>query len=217
MNRIINEKATLNLAVPATVARETGIAAVSRFGRAVTSTVRKHFKRAAIERELSRLDSRMLQDLGLTRGEIGYIAKTAVRDMNNVNLFAEFSRLLVNLFVRPVVSWTNRRKVYDTLMTMDDRMLADIGIGRYEIAEYVRNLGVSQGTLPESFAGMEQDVTAPLRTWNRARVTAKQLHELTDRQLLDIGVVRGEIGDLAHEVARKAATAANLNIEPKAA
>jgi uncharacterized protein YjiS (DUF1127 family) len=217
MNRIINEKATLNLAAPATVARETGIAALGRFGRAVASTVRKHFKRAAIERELSRLDSRMLEDLGLTRGEIGYVAKSAVQDLQTSSLFAEFSRLLVNLVVRPVLSWNNRRKVYDTLMSMDDRMLADIGLSRYEIADYVRTLGAGHEALPEGFAGMEQDVTAPFRTWNRARLTARQLHELTDRQLLDIGVVRGEIGELAQEVARKASSAANLNVEPKAA
>jgi uncharacterized protein YjiS (DUF1127 family) len=207
----------LNQAAPATVARETGIAAFSRFGRAVANAVRKHFKRAAIERELSRLDNRMLEDLGLTRGEIGYVAKTAVEDLQTGTLFAEFSRLLVNLFVRPVLSWNNRRKVYDTLMAMDDRMLADIGLSRYEIADYVRNLGDSHETLPEGFVGMEQDVIAPFRTWNRARLTARQLNDLTDRQLLDIGVVRGEIGDLAQEVARKATAAANLNVEPKAA
>jgi uncharacterized protein YjiS (DUF1127 family) len=59
---------------------------------------------------------------------------------------------------------------------------------------------------------MEQDVTAPIRAWNRARLTARQLNELTDRQLMDIGVVRGDIGDLAQEVARKAV--ANFNAQP---
>jgi uncharacterized protein YjiS (DUF1127 family) len=217
MNRIINEKATSSQAVPATVARETGIAAIGRFGRAVSNTARKHFKRAAIERELSRLDSRMLEDLGLARSEIGHVAEMAVKDIHNGDLFAEFSRLLVNLFVRPVAAWSHRRKIYDTLMVMDDRMLSDIGLNRYEVAEYVRNLGHGHEVLPESFAAMEQDVTAPIRAWNRARLTAKQLHDLSDRQLSDIGVVRGDIGELAQEVARKAVSAANLNIEPKAA
>jgi uncharacterized protein YjiS (DUF1127 family) len=213
----MNQKATLNLAVPATVARETGLAAIARFSRVANATARKHFKRAAIERELSRLDSRMLEDLGLTRSEIGHVALTAVQDGQEGSLFAEFSRLLVNLFIRPVAAWSNRRKVYDTLMLMDDRMLSDIGLNRYEVSDYVRNLGRNQAVLPESFVAMEQDVTAPIRTWNRARLTARQLHELTDRQLNDIGVVRGDIGELAQEVARKAVTAANLNVQPKAA
>ena len=49
-------------------------------------------------------------------------------------------------------------------------------------------------------------------------LTARQLNELSDRQLLDIGVVRGDIAELAQEVARKAV--ANFNVQsetPKAA
>jgi uncharacterized protein YjiS (DUF1127 family) len=102
---------------------------------------------------------------------------------------------------------------------MDDRMLADIGMTRYDAAEYVRRLGREvQEPLPEVLAAMEKDITAPIRAWNRARLTARQLDELTDRQLVDIGVVRGDIDELAQEVARKAV--ANFNVQsetPKAA
>ena len=116
--------------------------------------------------------------------------------------------------MRPTVEWSRRREIYDQLMSMDDRMLADIGMTRYDAAEYVRRLGREvQEPLPETLAAMEQDVTAPIRTWNRARLTARQLNELTDRQLMDIGVVRGDIGGLAQEVARKAV--ANFNAEPE--
>src|SRR5688572_11252559 len=72
MDRMIYETAAAN------VARETGFAALSRFGTVLVSSVRSHFKRAAIERELSRLDNRMLADLGLGRSEIGFIAEQAV-------------------------------------------------------------------------------------------------------------------------------------------
>jgi len=217
MNRILNEKATLGQEVPATVAREIGIAALGRFGRVLVNSARKHFKRAAIERELSRLDTRMLEDLGLRWGDISHVAETAVAVPGEGNLFAEFSRMLVNLLVRPVVLWNRRREVYDTLMAMDDRMLSDIGLARYDIADYVRRLGREiLEPLPEPFAAMEQDVTAPIRMWNRARLTAKQLSSLTDRQLMDIGVVRGDIAELAHDVARKALVAANLNSQSHA-
>ena len=208
MYRTINEK------VARGVARETGLAAMNRFGAALVNSVRSHFKRAAIERELSGLDNRMLEDLGLTRSEIHAVAQNAVALPGQGTLFQEFSRLIVNLIVRPVVLWNRRRKVYDVLTAMDDRMLADIGIARYEIAAYVARLGREvQEPLPESLAAMEQDITAPIRAWNRARATERQLSELSDRQLLDIGVVRGEIAELAQEVARKAV--ANFNVEPK--
>jgi len=204
MYRMINQKAAVS------VARETGFAALNRFGTVLVNSVRSHLKRAAIERELTRLDNRMLEDLGLTRNEIGFVAEQAVAVPGEGSLFQEFSRLVVNLVVRPVVEWNRRREIYDTLMSMDDRMLADIGMTRYDAAEYVRRLGRDvQEPLPETLAAMEQDITAPLRAWNRARLTERQLNELSDRQLLDIGVVRGDIADLAQEVARKAV--ANYN------
>ena len=210
MNRMINQKAAVS------VARETGAAALNRFGNVLVNSVRRHFKRNAIERELSRLDERMLSDLGLSRSEIGYVAEQAVTVPGEGSLFQEFSRLVFNAIVRPVVEWNRRRAIFDQLMAMDDRMLADIGMTRYEAAEYVRRLGREvQEPLPETLAAMEQDITAPIRAWNRARLTERQLNELSDRQLLDIGVVRGDIAELAQEVARKAV--ANYNESPKAA
>ena len=210
MNRMINE----NEKVALSVARETGFAALNRFGAVLVNSTRRHFKRAAIERELSRLDNRMLADLGLNRSEIGSVAEQAVAVPGEGTLFQEFSRLVFNLFVRPAVEWSRRREIYDQLMSMDDRMLADIGMTRFDAAEYVRRLGREvQEPLPEYLAAMEQDVTAPIRAWNRARLTARQLDQLSDRQLVDIGVVRGDITELAQEVARKAV--ANFNAQPE--
>ncbi len=210
MNRMINE----NEKVAVAVARETGFAALNRFGAVLVNSVRSHFKRTAIERELARLDNRMLGDLGLTRSEIGFVAQQAVAVPGEGTLFQEFSRLVFNLLVRPAVEWSRRREIYDQLMAMDDRMLADIGMTRYDAAEYVRRLGREvQEPLPEVLAAMEQDVTAPIRAWNRARLTARQLDQLSDRQLVDIGVVRGDITELAQEVARKAV--ANFNVQPE--
>lgn len=215
MYRMSNENVRTVQAMPAGTAQEAGLAAMARFADVLVNSVRKHFKRAAIERELSQLDNRMLEDLGLSREEIGSVAAMAVSVPGEGTLFAEFSRLIVNLFVRPVVAWNRRRAVESTLMSMDDRMLSDIGLTRHEAAEYVRNLGrEAADPLPETLAAMEQDVTAPIRMWNRARETARQLNALTDRQLLDIGIVRGDIADLAQKVARKAV--ANLNLESEA-
>ena len=217
MNRMTNENVLLSQNVSAEVV-ETGLAALARFGAALRGSVRKYLKQAAIERELARLDTRMLDDLGLARGEIRAVARRAVALPGEGTLFAEFSRMLTNTVVRPVVNWARRRAVYSELMAMDDRMLSDIGIARYEIAEYVGRLGRElEQPLPVALTGMEHDVTAPLRAWNRARVTARQLSELSDRQLVDIGVVRGDIDELAQEVARKAANSNAEPIQPKVA
>ncbi len=221
MNRMtLNQKVAFGRALTpatATITRETGIAAAARFGRVLVNSVRGYLKRTAIETELARLDSRMLSDIGLTRGEIASVARAAVEQPAEGSLFAEFSRMLVNLVIRPVVDWNRRRHVYDTLMSMDERMLSDIGLARYEVADYVRTLGQKAAQpLPETLAAMEQDVTAPIRAWSRARLTAKQLSRLTDRQLLDIGVVRGDIEELAQDVARKATLVANFNQSPSA-
>ncbi len=208
MDRMNNKSAAVH------AARETSGAALSRFGTVMANAVRSHFKRAAIERELARLDNRMLADLGLARSEINNVAQQAVAVPGEGTLFQEFSRLVFNLVVRPVAEWSRRREIYDQLMSMDDRMLADIGMTRYDAAEYVRRLGREvQEPLPEVLAAMEQDVTAPIRAWNRARMTARQLDQLSDRQLVDIGVVRGDIDELAQEVARKAV--ANFNLRPE--
>ncbi len=208
MNRMMNNTVAQN------VTRETGFAALNRFGAVLVNSARRHFKRAAIERELARLDNRMLADLGLVRNDISFVAEQAVSVPGEGTLFQEFSRLVFNVLVRPVVEWNRRREIYDQLMSMDDRMLADIGMTRYDAAEYVRRLGREvQEPLPEVLAAMEQDVTAPIRAWNRARMTARQLDQLTDRQLVDIGVVRGDIDELAQEVARKAV--ANRNCRPE--
>jgi uncharacterized protein YjiS (DUF1127 family) len=215
---MINENAILSPTASAEMVYETGLAAIARFSAALRSSVTKALKQAAIERELARLDTRMLDDLGLARGEIRAVARQAVSLPGEGTLFAEFSRLLTNTVVRPLVNWARRREVYNELMAMDDRMLSDIGIARYEIAEYVGRLGRElEQPLPESLTGMEQDVTAPLRAWNRARLTARQLSELSDRQLVDIGVVRGDIDELAQEVARKAANSNAESIQPKVA
>ncbi len=208
MNRMINNTVAQN------VTRETGFAALNRFGAVLVNSARRHFKRAAIERELARLDNRMLADLGLVRNDIGFVAEQAVTVPGEGTLFQEFSRLVFNALVRPVVEWNRRREIYDQLMSMDDRMLADIGMTRYDAAEYVRRLGREvQEPLPEVLAAMEQDVTAPIRAW-KPRPHDRPSARSADRPSAGgYRVVRGDIDELAQEVARKAV--ANLNFRPE--
>jgi hypothetical protein len=65
---------------------------------------------------------------------------------------------------------------------------------------------------------MEEDVTAPLKAWSAARATVKELSRLTDRQLMDIGVIRGDIDELAGDLAERGLVANSNHVStPKAA
>lgn len=46
--------------------------------------------------------------------------------------------------------------------------------------------------------GFVSNLVARIIAWNDARVTRKALNSLTDRELEDIGLVRGDIDDVAN-------------------
>jgi uncharacterized protein YjiS (DUF1127 family) len=230
MNRIvINQNVTSHgMQTPAVTreigAKEIGWAAFARFGRALTDTARRIYARTQLENELYGLDDRSLNDIGVSRGSIPALAREALPASED-GLFAEFSRMIVNGVLRPAIDWNRRRKARATLSALDDRLLADIGLARYEIDAHVAHLsGAINGPLPAAVAAMEEDITSPLRAWSAARATVKELSRLTDRQLMDIGVIRGDISDLAGDLAERGLIgttgAANTNMQssaPKAA
>lgn len=221
MNRIvINQNVTLNAAVsPAVTHRETGLAAFARFGRALANTARRIYARTQLENELYALDDRSLNDIGVGRGSIPALAREALPAGEDGDLFAEFSRMVVNGLLRPLIDWNRRRKARATLQALDDRLLADIGLARYEIDAHVARLsGAISGPLPAAVQAMEEDVTAPLKAWSAARATVKELSRLTDRQLMDIGVIRGDIDELAGNLAERGLVANSNHVSaPKAA
>jgi len=56
------------------------------------------------------------------------------------------------------------------------------------------------GTAPVAghVKGFVSSLIAQVIAWNDARVTRKALNSLTDRELEDIGLVRGDIDDVAN-------------------
>lgn len=200
------------------VSNEIGLAAFARFGKALTSAAKRVYARNQLENELYGLDDRSLADIGISRGMIPAVATDAL-PASEGGLFGEFSRLVVNGVLRPALDWNQRRKARATLMSLDDRLLADIGLDRYGIDAHVAKLGGAiNGPLPVAIAAMQGDVTAPLKAWSAARATVKELSRLTDRQLMDIGVIRGDIAELAGDLAETGLAAANSNLRtPKAA
>jgi len=207
-----NEKVAGSVAnAPTLTTRVTGTSAIGDFARTVVNSARRALTRAAVAHELSLLDNRMLADIGVNRAEIGRVADKAIAVAGEPTVFQAFSRMVFALVVQPVLRHLHRRQVYNMLMSLDDRMLADIGLNRYDVADYVRTLEHNTDTAPSLLAATEQDIVAPLRAWNRARLTARQLAKLDDRMLVDIGVVRGDIDWLAGEIARRTVAVANGN------
>jgi uncharacterized protein YjiS (DUF1127 family) len=201
----VNEKVVLGRAnMPEAATRKTGFGALTVFAKQVTTSVRHVLERNAIARELSALTDRELADIGLYRGDIPAVATQSVTVPTGPNLFAAFGGMLRDLVVAPAVLWNKRRTAYAALNALDNRMLADIGVARAEIADVVKGMHKAV-----SYPAVSLDLVAPIAAWNRARQTANQLYKLEDRMLLDIGVVRGDIEWLASEVAHKAA--ANRN------
>ncbi|HEV8390001.1 MAG TPA: DUF1127 domain-containing protein [Dongiaceae bacterium] len=206
-----NEKVVLGRAdMPEATARKTGFGALAVFSSRVINSVRHTLERTAILRQLAALNDRELADIGLSRADIPAVAERSVTVPAQPGLIAAFGELLHDLLVAPVALWNKRRVAFSALNALDNRMLADIGVARAEIADVVNGLHKSV-----SYPAISLDVVAPIAAWNRARQTANQLYKLEDRMLLDIGVVRGDIEWVASEVAHKAA--ANRNQPTRAA
>ena len=208
-----NEKVALSRAdMPEATARNIGFGAFALFAKRAVNALRHTLERTAIARELAALNDRELNDIGLTRADIPAVAEQSVTVPGSPGLIAAFGEMLHDLLVAPVALWNKRRVAFSALNGLDNRMLADIGVSRAEIADVVKGMHKSV-----SYPAVSLDLVAPIAAWNRARQTANQLYKLEDRMLLDIGVVRGDIEWVASEVAHKAAGAANRNQPTRAA
>ncbi|HEX2580510.1 MAG TPA: DUF1127 domain-containing protein [Dongiaceae bacterium] len=136
-----------------------------------TDMLRREFARMRIERQLSSLSDRMLVDIGLNRDQILGAARQAVgMDTNTPPLGNKFRALMADLF-RPLVGWVRRRRLYSELAALDDRLLADIGLSRYELQEIVKNMDSvaarTLGTYPQAMRGYDM---MSLAVWGRARI-----------------------------------------------
>jgi uncharacterized protein YjiS (DUF1127 family) len=206
-----NETATPTATMaPATVGHRPRNAAREETLREILS---RPFRRAKVAAELQQLDERMLSDIGIRRAEI---ERVAVESAGGTEESVVVS--LVKLAARKVATWYQRREAYRSLMGLDDRMLADIGLSRDEIPAVVK--AMVGGPASASFDGcFEADLVLPLKQWNLWRVAHKQLNRLDDRMLDDIGLVRGDIDWVADELATRAVsqTANSNSAAPKAA
>jgi uncharacterized protein YjiS (DUF1127 family) len=171
------------------------------------SLLQRWLQRAAVVRELSDLDNRMLDDIGVSRWQIDEIADAVVGG-GRPSLFAA----VVTTVAAPLVRWYRRNQALRQLSQLDDRMLSDIGINRGDIPNVVQSW---DGDVLGEAASSEEDeslLVRGFRRWSRSRATAKALHALDNHTLNDIGLVRGDIDWIAEELATRATlTAANRN------
>jgi uncharacterized protein YjiS (DUF1127 family) len=199
------EKAMLDLARtqdPAAKTRKT--ISLADLGAALVESLRRPWRRSQLAFELGRLDERMLADIGMKRFEIETVACNASRAATPT---------LGELTSRSLATAWKRRQLRRELTALDDRMLTDIGISRADIPAVVAMVGAQ----PAGEEGQEFDPIASLRVWNRSRETARTLASMDDRQLQDMGFVRGDIDWVAEELAIRSLVPANRDSAPRAA
>lgn len=81
--------------------------------------------------------------------------------------------------VGPVVRWYRRGRTYQELMNLDNRMLADIGISRFEIPEIVRQSHRRRGDETRTETG----ATLHRLAVERQPAPAKAVEERTEQSL----------------------------------
>jgi uncharacterized protein YjiS (DUF1127 family) len=221
MTRILEkEKVAYGLAMtPATTA---SVAAEGRLGAAAAAFAvarKRAAQRRAMIDELEVLDDRTLADIGLRRDDIEEAVDQAVgpKGPSLGSIAAEAGLGVVEAVGSALTGWYRRQRAYGELMALDETMLRDIGISRGDIPELVARIGRSPEPVSAHSWRLDEELVRPLRQWNRSRATARTLKSLDDHMLTDIGLVRGEIEEVAETMAARSLQPANANESSRAA
>jgi uncharacterized protein YjiS (DUF1127 family) len=163
-------------------------------------------RRRALRRELMQLDDRLLADIGLTRGDVEAVAARAALEPRPCGVSASSHvATFLGRVGKQIGEAFQRRAAAAELMALDDRLLADIGLSRSDIPAAVGATGI--GWLKDEI----DSLVRPFRLWQRSIEASRALHSLDDRALADAGMLRGEIGWVAAELAERSLEPANSN------
>lgn len=209
------EKMAVNRAKAAVATTElTAGESVRHFAASIRRRLANRARRNAVARELMGLSNRMLDDLGMTRADITATAKLTADRAYPVNgtVLGDLRNLVDGTMVRPVADFFARRAVETTLRSLDDRMLADVGLTRADIPAIVRDTHRAPKQVQTGFDTVDQ-----IRVYNRTRIAAKQLGAYDNRMLDDMGFVRGDIQWVAKKLATRSVAANANSSEPRAA
>jgi uncharacterized protein YjiS (DUF1127 family) len=98
--------------------------------------------------------------------------------------------VLAAAILRPL----RRRAIADRLERLDDRMLQDIGVARFEIDAIAESAASRQAPSAGTALGNLFAVLAKsLAAWGERRTAYRELSALDDRMLSDIGITRADI------------------------
>ena len=108
-----------------------------------------------------------------------------------------------------------RAAIVHRLDRLDDRILDDIGIARWEIPAVAdRVAGRSAQRLSTAVARMASALAGGLKVWMERRTATRELMALDDRMLRDIGISRSDIPEIVATFGRIAPESDVSNADP---
>ncbi|MHA1600381.1 MAG: DUF1127 domain-containing protein [Alphaproteobacteria bacterium] len=190
-------------------------------GQGLTAIGRAWRRRQTIK-QLQSLSDRMLEDIGLNRGQIVEVAtRMAASPTTDTPHRAEPS---VQTFLAKVLHAHQRRATIRELENLPDWVLSDIGVSRGRIpAEVDRILEKQSAQAPagqsgdspvhELFARLENAIR-PLRQWRLNRVSSGQIARLGNNSLSDLGYIKDDVDWVPEDMAKR--KIANSSNQPQA-
>jgi uncharacterized protein YjiS (DUF1127 family) len=117
--------------------------ALSLITNALVRPVILWLRRSAAHDQLSRLDDRLLRDIGVDRGQIGTIVdRVQSSTLVNIPASADFAEMIDAAVLEPIRQWNRTRQTARSLSRLDDRQLADVGLLRSDIGWVSAELAV---------------------------------------------------------------------------
>lgn len=192
-------------------------------GRRLREAISRYLARRRTQRELEHLDDRLLADIGLTRGDISFVAAEAAEAWGPATPIgggSSSSRL-----VTWIANALTRAQAVRDLRRLPDHLLQDIGIERWQIGAVVDGMLPPPGPQAEApmpaqaeaspvheLLGRIESALFPLRRWQISRLAAGQMARFGRDTLADIGYVKGDVDWVPEVMAeRRLKRPANVN------
>jgi uncharacterized protein YjiS (DUF1127 family) len=130
-------------------------------------------------------------------------AKTqaAVTRNEKIDSVTDAFKAVAKAAVRPI----RRALIARQLQKLDDRLLADIGLQRWQIEVVADNaVGGSRESFPAAVVQLVSLLGKGFRLWREKRIAYRELMALDERMLRDIGLSRGDIPAVVAGISRTA-------------
>jgi uncharacterized protein YjiS (DUF1127 family) len=117
-------------------------------------------------------------------------SQAVVTRNTNIDSISGAFKAIATAAVRPI----RRALVARQLQKLDDRLLADIGLQRWQIEIVADNaVGGPRLSFPAAVAQLVTLLVKRVRLWREKRIAYRELMALDERMLRDIGLSRGDI------------------------